>query len=99
MASRAALYQSHLNGFQRVITRPPTRASTAQSSISQPAESRTIDCGDRIWWPIDVDLGDPDNTGDVDFWDYLSDPPPSPPRTASGRVKGESAISHRSMLT
>jgi hypothetical protein len=92
MASRAELYQSRLIGFQRVINRPPASASTAHSSNSLPAQSQKIDYGDRIWWPIDVDLGDHDNPVDVDFWDYLSDPPPSPPRTASGRLKGESAI-------
>jgi hypothetical protein len=90
MSSRAELCQARLTGFQRVIARQPDIESTASPSSSQPTAQQNIDVGDRVWWPIDVDLGDPDNPVDVDFWDYLSAPPPSPPRTASGRIRRES---------
>jgi hypothetical protein len=90
MSSRAELYQARLTGFQRVIARHPSVESASSPSGSHPTEQQNIDFGDRVWWPIDVDLGDPDNPVDVDFWDYLSAPPPSPPRMASGRIRGES---------
>jgi hypothetical protein len=49
----------------------------------------TIEQGDRLWCPLDVDQADSDESGsanDVDFWDFFNDPPASPPRTVSGRL-------------
>ncbi|KAJ7823733.1 hypothetical protein B0H14DRAFT_3469903 [Mycena olivaceomarginata] len=53
---------------RRVIARQPDIESTASPSSSQPTAQQNIDVGDRVWWPIDVDVGDPDNPVDVDFW-------------------------------
>jgi hypothetical protein len=67
MSSRAELYQARLTGFQHVIARQPSIESAASPSSSQLTEQQNIDFGDRIWWPIDIDSGDPDNPADVDF--------------------------------
>src|SRR4051812_23637228 len=58
---------------------PTTSLTTAAS----------IEGGDTLLCPIDVDLDDSDTpAADVDFWDYFNNPPASPPRTASGRSRG-----------
>jgi hypothetical protein len=64
------------------------RSDASVSASGQPVAVDQIEPGDRIWCPVDVDLADSPQPAEVDFWDYLSAPPASPPRTASGRLKG-----------
>jgi hypothetical protein len=72
---------------------------TSISATTQAVAVDRIEPGDRIWCPVDVDLVDPPQPVEVDFWDYFSAPPASPPRTASGRSKGMTTFNSTRRLT
>ncbi|KAJ7306342.1 hypothetical protein DFH08DRAFT_824783 [Mycena albidolilacea] len=96
-----------LDGAQDILDRwlvqrrtgPIQCISWVDTASGQPVAVDQIEPGDRIWCPVDVDLADSPQPAEVDFWDYLSAPPASPPRTASGRLKPIKPNINRAVLS
>ncbi|KAK6996627.1 hypothetical protein R3P38DRAFT_3221696 [Favolaschia claudopus] len=66
MTSRAALYQTRLTGYFRIIKK---------SQHADTLEPRYLPFEGQQWFPIDVDSGTKESPIDVDWWTYVRENP------------------------